>query len=65
MSNPMTEEEAAPRVGLKVSTLQKLRMTNDGPRFLKLNRAVRYREQDLEEWLSARVVSSTAKGGSA
>lgn len=65
MSNPLSEQEAAPRIGLKVSSLQKMRHFGNGPRFLKLGRTVRYREQDLEEWLAARVVSSTAERGSA
>jgi excisionase family DNA binding protein len=61
MPQVLTELEAAPRVGLAVSTLQKLRTNGGGPRFLKLGRSVRYREQDLEEWLAGRVVSSTSE----
>lgn len=63
MSNPLSEREAAPRIGLKVSTLRKMRNVGNGPRFLKLGRSVRYREQDLDEWLAGRVVCSTAKRG--
>lgn len=61
MGRILTEQEASPLVGLKVSTLQKLRVSGGGPRFAKLGRAVRYREEDLEEWLTARVVSSTSE----
>lgn len=61
MPEVLTEIEAAPRVGLAVSTLQKLRVTGGGPRFLKLGRSVRYRSQDLEEFLAGRVVSSTSE----
>lgn len=61
MSKVLTEQEAAPQVGLAVSTLQKLRVNGGGPRFLKLGRSVRYREEDLTEWLAARVVNSTAR----
>lgn len=61
MSKVLTEQEAAPQVGLAVSTLQKLRVNGGGPRFLKLGRSVRYREDDLTEWLTARVVSSTTR----
>jgi predicted DNA-binding transcriptional regulator AlpA len=56
-----TTPEAAQYVGLAVSTLEKLRLTGAGPRFLKLSRSVRYRVADLDEWLAARVVSSTSE----
>lgn len=61
MSNLLTTEEAAKRIGWVPNTLEKKRITGDGPKFLKLGRSVRYREEDLEEWLSARVVSSTSE----
>jgi excisionase family DNA binding protein len=60
MADIFTENEAAPRMGLAVSTLQKLRVTGGGPRFLKLGRSVRYRSQDIDEWLAGRVISSTS-----
>lgn len=54
-------DEAAARTGLSVSTLEKLRVYGGGPKFLRLGRAVRYRTADLENWLAARVVSSTSE----
>lgn len=51
---------AAAFLGLAAQTLRKLRITGDGPPFLKLGRAVRYRPTDLEAWLSARVMTSTS-----
>jgi excisionase family DNA binding protein len=57
----LTEQEASPLVGLKDSTLQTLRVNGGGPRYCKLGRSVRYREEDLEEWLSARLVGSTSE----
>jgi excisionase family DNA binding protein len=65
MSHVMNEHEAAPVVGLAVATLQKLRVKGGGPRFVKLGRSVRYRQSDLEEWLSARVVGSTSEKAAA
>ena len=52
--------QAAERVGLSVSTLNKLRIYGGGPRFLKLGRAVRYRVDDLDAWLAGKVRASTS-----
>lgn len=54
-------EEAARHLGLAVSTLEKLRVSGGGPRFVKMGRAVRYRIADLEEYLAERVVESTSQ----
>ncbi|MBB4858284.1 putative DNA-binding transcriptional regulator AlpA [Novosphingobium chloroacetimidivorans] len=65
MGVALDTHQAAIRTGLASSTLRKLRLTGAGPRFLKLGRAVRYREADLEEWLSARSVVSTSESTAA
>jgi predicted DNA-binding transcriptional regulator AlpA len=54
-------EGASRHIGLSVSTLEKLRVYGDGPPFVKLGRAVRYRVADLENYLAARVVTSTSQ----
>jgi predicted DNA-binding transcriptional regulator AlpA len=54
-------EGAARHIGLAVSTLEKMRVTGEGPQFVKLGRSVRYRVADLEAYLAARVVSSTSQ----
>jgi predicted DNA-binding transcriptional regulator AlpA len=58
---PLDTAAAADFVGLSKSTLEKLRCFGTGPKYLKLNRAVRYRVPDLEVWLSERIVSSTSE----
>jgi predicted DNA-binding transcriptional regulator AlpA len=47
-------------LGLAASTLEKARLSGNSPRFLKLGRVVRYRVQDLDEWLEKHVVTSTS-----
>lgn len=47
----MTVKQAAEYLGLAVSTLNKWRCHGGGPKFLKMGRAVRYRAEDLEEYL--------------
>jgi predicted DNA-binding transcriptional regulator AlpA len=56
---------AAEYVGLSDSTLEKFRLTGDGPKFVRIGvRAVGYRIEDLDAWLAERVRRSTSdKGG--
>ena len=50
---PMTESEAASRLGLKVATLRAWRHQGRGPAYLRLGRAVRYLASDIDEFLSS------------
>lgn len=56
---------AAVYVGLSKPTLERFRLTGDGPRYAKLTPGprgpVRYRRADLEEWLASRLVRSTSQ----
>jgi predicted DNA-binding transcriptional regulator AlpA len=56
----LSPSDAARCVGLAVSTLGKLRCRGGGPEFIKLGRKVAYRRAALDEWLAARVVTSTS-----
>lgn len=53
--------EAAEYVGLKKSTLDKLRTEGGGPAFLKLGRAVIYEIADLDEWCASGRRASTSE----
>jgi len=53
--------EAATRLGLSASTLNKWRTQGRGPRYVKLGRSVFYRPADLDAWLVDRVRSSTSE----
>ena len=64
MNLALDTHQAAARTGLSSSTMRKLRLTGCGPKFLKLGRAVRYRETDLNAWLDEREVSSTSEASS-
>jgi predicted site-specific integrase-resolvase len=52
-AEPLTEVEAAGRLGLKVATLRAWRHQGRGPAFLRLGRAIRYLPSDLDEFLQA------------
>ena len=55
--------EAAKILGLQKSTLEAWRSRGGGPQFVKLGRAVRYRGEDLEAFLVARLRSNTSAPG--
>jgi hypothetical protein len=52
-SAPLTEFEAAGRLGLKVATLRAWRHQRRGPAFIRLGRAIRYLPRDVEAFLRA------------
>jgi predicted DNA-binding transcriptional regulator AlpA len=51
---------AARFLGLSPSTLAKMRLSGNSPRFLKLGRRVLYRRVDLESWLESRLARNTS-----
>ena len=57
----LTQSDAAKLLRLSERTLERLRVTGGGPKFIKAGRSVRYREADLEAWIDARVVNSTSE----
>jgi excisionase family DNA binding protein len=57
----LTTSEAADYVRLGVPTLERFRLTGQGPHFCKLGGAVRYRVSDLDAWLKAQTIRSTSE----
>ena len=57
----LTTKEAAAYCRLSTPTLERFRLTGNGPPFLKLGKAVRYRRSDLDTWLASRLVRSTSE----
>jgi excisionase family DNA binding protein len=57
----LTVHEAADYLRLSRRTLERLRVSGLGPKFVKCGRSVRYRQSDLDEWISRRVVGSTSQ----
>lgn len=47
----LTTEQAAIYVGLAKQTITERRVTGGGPKFCKIGRAVRYKREDLDEWI--------------
>ena len=57
--------EAADRLGVSSSYLNKLRVTGGGPPFVKIGARVAYDPADLGRWLEAQKRSSTSDLGGA
>jgi excisionase family DNA binding protein len=56
----LTTSEAANYVRLGKPTMERFRLTGEGPSYCKLGGAVRYRKADLDEWLESRLTRSTS-----
>jgi hypothetical protein len=57
----LTQRDAALALRCSTRTLERLRLSGLGPRYIKTTRKVLYRECDLEAWLTARLTSSTSE----
>jgi predicted DNA-binding transcriptional regulator AlpA len=56
-----TTPEAAAYTKIAVPTLERYRLTGEGPMFAKLGGCVRYRRCDLDAWIESRLVRSTSQ----
>ena len=62
----LTTKEAAAYLRLATPTLERFRLTGGGPAFCKMgDKAVRYRKEDLEDWLTSCLRRSTSDQGDA
>ena len=48
------EKETVKLLSLSVKTLQRYRYTGGGPIYIKLGKSVRYKESDIEKYVSER-----------
>ena len=55
----LTDGDLGREIGRSKNWLAKLRMTGDGPRFLKIGGAIRYRRSAIDEWLRSYERAST------
>jgi excisionase family DNA binding protein len=53
--------EAAEYLRSSASTLAKKRLNGDGPAFVRIGRAIRYRRSDLDAWMSSSIRTSTSE----
>lgn len=57
----LTPSETATSLGVSLSWLAKARLRGDGPLYVKIGRAVRYRESGIRDYLRARTRTSTSE----
>jgi predicted DNA-binding transcriptional regulator AlpA len=57
----LTASEAARALRLSVRSLERLRCSGFGPKYVKLKRRVLYQQSDLDQWIASRVVGSTSE----
>jgi excisionase family DNA binding protein len=58
--NLLTRRDAAKLLNLKISTLEAWATRGGGPAYVKLGRAVRYRESDLVKFVESQVRQNTS-----
>lgn len=61
----LSVNEAAERLGVSVSYLNKMRLTGSGPSFVKLGARVCYDQADLTSWIEGQKRRSTSDVGGA
>lgn len=61
LNHDLTTKQAAIHLNLSPRTLEKYRVTGEGPRFRRYGRVVRYPVADLQEWKKARLFNSTSE----
>ena len=51
VQNFLTEKEVAKQISVSLASLRRWRLLQRGPRFVKVGALVRYRPEDLEQWM--------------
>jgi len=56
----LTEKDVAEQIKVSLASLRRWRLLQRGPRFIKVGALVRYRAEDLEQWLETLPASGTS-----
>lgn len=56
----MTEHDVARVTGMSLASVRRWRLLRQGPKYLKIGAAVRYKPEDLTAWLEARPTGGDA-----
>jgi hypothetical protein len=62
MLNLLTEEDVAKQLQVSLAALRRWRVEGRGPCFIKVSALVRYRPEELEDWLEASQPAVPLKG---
>jgi predicted DNA-binding transcriptional regulator AlpA len=58
----LNEHDVARITGLSVASVRRWRLLKQGPRYVKLSSAVRYRAEDVRAWLESRPTGGEQQG---
>jgi predicted DNA-binding transcriptional regulator AlpA len=61
MNTLLNQREASAALRVSERTLERNRLTGDGPPFVKIGRRVLYRQSDLDTWLASHTRHSTSE----
>lgn len=61
MEKLLSQNDAAPRIGVQPKTLANWRTLGIGPKFIRAGGRIAYDPADIEAWKTARRVSSTSE----
>jgi len=56
----LTEKDVAKQIKVSLASIRRWRLAQRGPRFIKVGALVRYRAEDLEQWLQTLPAGGTA-----
>ena len=59
--NLLTEQDVAKHLHVSVGSLRRWRAERKGPQFIKVGPLVRYRPDDVEEWLRSRPIGGETR----
>jgi predicted DNA-binding transcriptional regulator AlpA len=59
----LTERDVARITGLSVASVRRWRLLRQGPKYLKIGAAVRYRAEDISMWLKSRPSGGEQQAG--
>lgn len=59
----LTQKDVAKIYGLSIAWMERARWEGTGPRYIKFGHAVRYRFEDVQEYLDKRLTTSTSEAG--
>ena len=63
MQDLLTEQEVSRQLHVSLAALRRWRLERRGPQFIKVGSLVRYRPEELEQWLAAQPVGGASEEG--
>jgi predicted DNA-binding transcriptional regulator AlpA len=60
-SNLLTPKQLAELLAVNENTLAKWRLIGGGPKFIRVQRSIRYADNDVDQWLDQRKFQSTTE----